>query len=795
LATIYPESDNLCRSHAEKKILNCLKSFSDKFHIIQNLPWVSTYVMDLTKHFSPEGEADFVIFHEEYGILILEVKGGNISYNKHAYFTNGNKLKEDPHIQSKKSAHYLRDFLKNLSNEILIGYAVTFPDSKKPPYEDFRKEITFDIDDLENLEIKILKAFEFWKNKYIKKNIYISNIKKNINLLLEKLIPESLIDPLNHKIEFDNKNWLRLSEKQTDILTKILKSKRFFVSGRAGTGKTIIAIILARLLQEKKEKVLFLTFNVELSQIIDEELKDNEYVTPLRFHQYLREFASFVGKNDSISCEKEILEYLIKINQNEYDVLIIDETQSFAAIWLNLLSEHFKNKKIFIFSDELQSFANEGNITNLQMSKIFHFDDEVTLSVNYRSPFKVYKRLLEIFDSSIQQTTPRTLDNLDLKEMITNNPRKSVEDNINDLLNKGIKKEDIVILIPSSEGRNIESYKYNDIKVQTVKKYRGMEKPIVIFILASVNEKDFNELYVAYSRSTTQTIVIIPEILLSFGKTNFEQILLESDLTDNKIKENIDTSADRFYDQLVSNYETINFLDNSLYYSSKYFFLNTKTETFINVLLGEYFKRKNLAYIKMSSRDLKSGILYSNILLKEEFNYSKRLDFDYCGNCNTETYKYYDFCLNCNSKYLNDVVPNELVELKILNNYKNYSEKERYSIDLSLRIIGRYYYTFLFKNLTKDVIDLLNDQREFTYLGAIIDLLILIYKDFKNKNTITIEEIRNLKTILFELEDKKEINLRSGILINMFIRKNILKKDNKGNKGTYSFNRKDIFIK
>ena len=68
----------------------------------------------------------------------------------------------------------------------------------------------------------------------------------------------------------------------------------------------------------------------------------------------------------------------------------------------------------------------------------------------------------------------------------------------------------------------------------------------------------------------------------------------------------------------------------------------------------------------------------------------------------------------------------------------------------------------------------------------------LIYKDFKNKNTITIEEIRNLKTILFELEDKKEINLRSGILINMFIRKNILKKDNKG---TYSFNRKDIFIK
>lgn len=792
MANIYPESIDLCRSFAEKKILTCLKTFSNKFHIIQNLPWVSTYVMDLTKHFSPEGEADFVIFHEEYGILVLEVKGGNISYNKHAYFTNGNKLKEDPHLQSRKSAHYLRNFLENLSSEILIGYAVAFPDSKKPPYVDFREVTTFDIDDLENFEIKILKTFEFWKNNYKKKNIYVSNIKKNINEIFKKLIPEFKIDPLNHKIEFDNKNWLRLSQNQTDILTKILKSERFFVSGRAGTGKTIIAIILSRLLQEKREKVLFLTFNVELSQMIYEELKDNEYITSLRFHQYLRKFAQCIGKEDSLNNEKEILEYLIKINQNEFDVLIIDEAQSLATIWLNLLSKHFKDKKIFIFSDELQSFSNEGNITNLQMKKIFHFDDEVTLSINYRSPFKVYKRLLEIFDSSIQQTTPRTLDNLDLKEIITDNPRKSVEDNIDDLLNRGVKKEDIVILIPSSEGRNIESYEYNGIKIQTVKKYRGMEKPIVIFVLGSLNKNDFNELYVAYSRSTTQTVVIIPERLLSFGKTKFEQILLESDLTDNKIKENIDTSVNRFYNQLISNYKMIDFLDNQLYYSSKYFFLDIGREKFINTLLGEYFKENDLPYIYMDSWDVKSGRFYSSVLLKEEYNYSKTLSFHYCNNCNTETYTSFDFCLNCNLKYLDYIEPNELIELRILNNHKYYSKDERHSINYSLKIIGRYYYSCLYKNLTKNVMALLNNQSESIYLGAMIDLLILLHENFKNKNIITIAEIKKIKTKLFDSEDKKEINSRAGILSNMFIRIDILKKKEKG---VYSFNRADIFIK
>lgn len=792
MANIYPESIDLCRSFAEKKILTCLKTFSNKFHIIQNLPWVSIYVMDLTKHFSPEGEADFVIFHEEYGILVLEVKGGNISYNKHAYFTNGNKLKDDPHLQSRKSAHYLRTLLENLSNEILIGYAVAFPDSKKPPYVDFREVTTFDIDDLENFEIKILKTFEFWKNNYKKKNIYVSNIKKNINEILKKLIPEFKIDPLNHKIEFDNKNWLRLSQNQTDILTKILKSERFFVSGRAGTGKTIIAIILSRLLQEKKEKVLFLTFNIELSQMIYEELKGNEYITSLRFHQYLRKFAQYIGKEDSLNNEKEILEYLIKINQNEFDVLIIDEAQSLATIWLNLLSKHFKDKKIFIFSDELQSFSNEGNITNLQMKKIFHFDDEVTLSINYRSPFKVYKRLLEIFDSSIQQTTPRTLDNLDLKEIITDNPRKSVEDNIDDLLNRGIKKEDIVILIPSSEGRNIESYEYNSIKIQTVKKYRGMEKPIVIFVLGSLNKNDFNELYVAYSRSTTQTVVIIPERLLSFGKTKFEQILLESDLTDNKIKENIDTSVNRFYNQLISNYKMIDFLDNQLYYSSKYFFLDIGREKFINTLLGEYFKENDLPYIYMDSWDVKSGRFYSSVLLKEEYNYSKTLSFHYCNNCNTETYTSFDFCLNCNLKYLDYIEPNELIELRILNNHKYYSKDERHSINYSLKIIGRYYYSCLYKNLTKNVMSLLNNQSESIYLGAMIDLLILLHENFKNKNIITIAEIKKIKTKLFDFEDKKEINSRAGILSNMFIKKNIFKKEDKGR---YLFNRSDIFIK
>lgn len=208
--------------------------------------------------------------------------------------------------------------------------------------------------------------------------VYIKNsflTDSRIEQILDILLPQS-IDSIKNKINYDNRTWLMLSKEQTNFIEEAMQYNRYFISGRAGTGKTILAIILSRLLVEKRNyKVLFLSFNKEITELIKSELKHLESnVDVLTFHHFLKitnplSDIKYVTKN-----ETKVLEGIINHVDNNYDCLIIDEAQSLARIWLNYLKEYFENKKIYVFSDELQSFGHEGKILNSNMDKIFHFN-------------------------------------------------------------------------------------------------------------------------------------------------------------------------------------------------------------------------------------------------------------------------------------------------------------------------------------------------------------------------------------------------------------------------------------
>jgi DNA replication protein DnaC len=404
MANLYPNIIINHKSNAEVKIFNIFKTFSNDFHIIHSLPWLSILTANEQNRFTPEGEIDFVILHKNYGILCIEIKGGRISYRKNAYFTNGNNRIKNPFDQVRDSNHYLRKVVDN----ILIGYCVGFPDSEKPKFIDNHPSITFDIHDLENLENKIISIFQYWK-QCIKKKI---PTESDILSILKRLLPESK-DELNQKIIYDNKQWLTPSKEQSKIIENALKMDKFFIKGRAGTGKTILSIIMARELLNLDSQILFLTFNKIINKYIQKQFESIN-IDVYTFHKFLSE--NNVLRKNIIDDTDFILNYMIEHITNKYDVLIIDEAQSFRQTWLDSLSKYFKNKKVYIFADSLQSFSNEGKITDKVMNAIFHFDDEKTLIQNFRSPRKVYERLLEMFSSSIQQVSPRNVDELDLVE-------------------------------------------------------------------------------------------------------------------------------------------------------------------------------------------------------------------------------------------------------------------------------------------------------------------------------------------------------------------------------------------
>jgi len=767
MAKLYPNIITDNKSKAETKVFNIFKTFSDDFHIIHSLPWLSLLTSKKIDRFTSEGEIDFVILNKNYGILCLEIKGGIISYKQHTYFTNGNRIK-DPYVQVQDNQHYLRDMVNN----IRIGYCVGFPDSEKPEFANDKSVITFDIHDLDNLENKIIMIFQYWK-RVIKKRTPTEN---EMNDVIKRLLPESK-DELHQKIVYDNKEWLTLSKEQISIINNAIKSERFFIGGRAGTGKTVLAIIMARALLEKGSKILFLTFNRLINEYIKRELY-HKNIDTYTFHKFLD-----IHKNpdqDAVEDTFDILKSIVEEVDNHYDILIIDEAQSFGRVWLNSLSNYFLDKKIYIFADSLQSFSNEGKISDEEMNNIFHFNNNMTLTKNYRSPRKVYERLLEMFNSSIQQVSPRDRDRLDLIEKITDNPYKTRRSTIDNLLEKGLQASDIIILISSRERANKDLYAYRNIEVETIHRYRGMEKPIIIYVLSSASKNDLHELYIAYSRSTTQTIVIIPEEIMEVGRSELQEILMESDLTSESIKDAIDIARRKFEDIFRERYpeELRKF---KIRYSDKVFLFRNKKYKFINTLFQKYLLSQNLCFIETSAVNESKAIIHTSSV--EAFS----AEINLCEGCGEKDFLKGKYCLECTDEFeLKTIEKNRIWgDLDIMFNSKNYSEKENAKLNDSLKPIARLFLIFnkdKERKFTVETLDLL-DHQDVMCISFTIEILILLL-NYPNNGILTLEEIRNNKKIkqLNSLNKLSEAEWKSktGIYINRFIKRNLFSVESKG---------------
>ena len=80
---------------------SCRRSFI----VMHSLPWVYPARDDIDAP-AREGEADFLILHRQYGLLILEVKGGEITLKGRLWYRHvkaGLKEIKDPVRQARRS--------------------------------------------------------------------------------------------------------------------------------------------------------------------------------------------------------------------------------------------------------------------------------------------------------------------------------------------------------------------------------------------------------------------------------------------------------------------------------------------------------------------------------------------------------------------------------------------------------------------------------------------------------------------------------------------------------------------
>jgi superfamily I DNA/RNA helicase len=337
---------------------------------------------------------------------------------------------------------------------------------------------------------------------------------------------------------------LRLTEAQYQVLDTLRMVPRAAVAGCAGSGKTALAIEKARRLAQEGFNVLFTCFNKRLAEWVERELSPtgDEYSGHVRvanFHRLAAEIHEEVtGEHvwneqvDSVFFEETLPEYLdaaIPSLPYRFDAVIADEGQDFSPLWWFPIQELLSDPKrgvFYVFYDDQQQIF--GRHLDLPVDLI-----PISLDTNLRNTGEIHEYVARYHQGdpppraggpSGRQPEFVPVQNGDVREAL----RRTLDRLIRE---EGIPVSDIVVLTPRLQARSVLqegekignlrlAWDWDDtgraVRVSTIHAFKGLESPVVV--LAEIGQDVWwrvNDqlLYVALSRARGHLVVLgeLPE--------------------------------------------------------------------------------------------------------------------------------------------------------------------------------------------------------------------------------------------------------------------------------------------
>ncbi|MBA3824828.1 MAG: NERD domain-containing protein [Ktedonobacterales bacterium] len=361
------------RSNAERKLYRVLRDLPADWHVIHSVErFGKAGNGKLVK-----GEIDFLVIHPDFGILVLEIKGGRITYDDQTgkWMTTDREnathpLTPAPFEQVDASVRALKTFLKNTLNVETTAYplarAVWFYDVEWQPRGllQFPDELILDRGSLADAQGAIERAFAY--NGISQEADKLSP--EAIGRLLEHLVPDFPPPTLSEAISLDQRLIDLLTQEQSDRLIGLLKKQRqCAIPGEAGTGKTILAFETARQLALAHWRTLLVCVNAFqahwLKEKQDAECDVNEEFTICDIAELCSQYAKRAGLNDAISAEQVVeakgqnhlarilqrsVERLQRANRPgewQYDAVLIDEGQDVEKPLLSAISHLLRDRR------------------------------------------------------------------------------------------------------------------------------------------------------------------------------------------------------------------------------------------------------------------------------------------------------------------------------------------------------------------------------------------------------------------------------------------------------------------
>jgi hypothetical protein len=427
MARMYPDVPPGDLEHAsEEPVYVALRGqLGDDYAVLHSYPWLRPWRGEALL----EGEADFVVVHPERGILVLEVKGGDVRHDGRRWFRdtpNGPREFQDPFTQARKNMHALLDIIWERSGkrlgkaDLAHGYAVVFPhldyDGSPPPHAD--KAIIISRKHLSMMAQAIEVAYRAWTD--VARSLEHGQYRMLLN---DCLMPKfRVFRPIGPDISTVAERLLELTETQAQVFEGLYVQDRVLVEGVAGSGKTFLALHRALAFAREGKRTLFVCFNKELAAWLRAHVEEDPTTAAFRalltvkhFHALAAELAKDAGIafepaaggpksdafwNDEVPdlMEQAVLSLDVEGRAQYFDAIVVDEAQDFCLGWWYALTHSILSKPdgpLYAFLDPNQSLRGA-----VQWPEI-EFGARFKLAINCRNT-----RRIAVASASVLALTP-----------------------------------------------------------------------------------------------------------------------------------------------------------------------------------------------------------------------------------------------------------------------------------------------------------------------------------------------------------------------------------------------------
>ncbi len=493
------------KSNAERKLFK-------RFEALDMGPdWYCLHSLNVAEHNRRAwGELDFVIACS-LGLLSVEVKGGRVSLKDGTWdFTDryGTPHREThgPFVQVKDTTWSLRDRLKGRIPEIrgmIVGFSVAFPDiTFAMPSSEWSLEFVLDADKLAQpggLRQWIEASFHHWQHQARNSATLDPAL---IRRMLKELRPNfDLVPTMRQLAAAITELQSTLSEEQYEVLDQWVDNPRLRCIGGAGSGKTMLAMEVARRRHATGNRPLIVCSNPSLAS-------------------YLRSSLDESGI-PAVSIDE------LDPDLHTTDFLVIDEGQDLLtlnrlAILDSVLDKGLSSGRWIWFMDPNNQAGIESEPDENAARLINEVSPVVRLTRNFRNTRQIFDttRLLTGADLGVSVAGPGPT----VEMSFTSTPQDQADalaSHLNSLLESGVSPSEITIITmdpstscvdrlpPSLRDRvsdfdeeAILSTRRDVIHLSTVAGFKGLENiHVAITDVRSLDGRGTNRLYVAATRA------------------------------------------------------------------------------------------------------------------------------------------------------------------------------------------------------------------------------------------------------------------------------------------------------